>query len=80
MCALFFIWFDVIDDWYCACCKHAGKLDPYAGICCYLITENNYIGPRPTKINNFIDTSLQNMANVTSAVDISIDNNDNDFR
>ena len=30
------------------------------------------------KIDNFIGTSLQNMANVTSAIDESIDNNDND--
>ena len=53
------IWLDVIDDWHCACRKHAGKGGPYAGIC-YLIA----------KIDNFIGTNLQNrpgnMANVTS--------------
>ena len=48
-----------------------------SGYLLFLVIENNYIGLR---INDSIGTSLQNMGNVTSAIDISIDNNDNEFR
>ena len=36
----------------CICCKHAGKLGPFAGICCYLITENKQLF-RPSKIESW---------------------------
>ena len=36
------IWIDVIGDWYCACCQHAGK-DYYRPLCEYLFLFHHWL-------------------------------------